>query len=116
LGVGDLRPYLFVRFFPMLLMPLVFWLYPARTGPVDDGDILVVLGLYGLALVCGRVLDGPLFALGGIISGRQQFSFWAGPQGPLIPAGTAGIQPRGREPEPAKRPESGIHHADGGLL
>lgn len=71
LGVGDLRPYLFVQFFPMLLMPLVFWLYPTRTGPVDDGDIFVVLGLYGLALVCDRVLDGPLFALGGIISGHS---------------------------------------------
>jgi len=47
---------------------------------VDDGDILVVLGLYGLALVCGRVLDGPLFALGGIISGRQQFSFGPDPK------------------------------------
>jgi len=33
----------------------------------------------------------------------------------LIPAGTAGIQPRGREPEPANRPESDAHHADGDL-
>ena len=71
LGVGDLRPYLFVQGFPMLLMPLVLWLFPPRAGPVDDGDILVVLGLYGLALVCDRVLDGPLFALGGLISGHS---------------------------------------------
>ena len=37
---------------------------------------------------------------------------------PVIPAGTAGIQSQGREPEPelAKRPGSGVHEADGGLV
>lgn len=71
LGVGDLRPYLFVQFSPMLLVPVVLWLFPARATAVDDGDVLVILGLYGLALICDRVLDGPLFALGGLVSGHS---------------------------------------------
>lgn len=70
LGSGDLRPYLFVQFISMLLIPLALWLLPARDAPVDDGDMLVVLGLYGLALACDRVLDAPLFALGGLVSGH----------------------------------------------
>ena len=50
-------------------------------------------------------------------------SCWAGPLahprhsgGPACrQAGTAGIPSPGREPEPAKRPESGVHHAAGDL-
>jgi len=30
LGHGDLRPYALVQFLPMLLLPLMFWLLPAR--------------------------------------------------------------------------------------
>ena len=70
-GAGDLRLYLFVQFFPMLLIPLMLLLFPPRASPATDGDILAVMGLYGLALIGDRFLDHPLFALGGVISGHS---------------------------------------------
>ena len=70
-GAGDLRPYLFVQFFPMLLIPIMLLLFSPRASPAADGDILAVMGLYGLALIGDRFLDGPLFALGGVISGHS---------------------------------------------
>lgn len=52
----------------MLLILLLLWLYPPRYG--GDRDILVVVGLYLLALLCD-FSDRPVFALtGGIISGH----------------------------------------------
>jgi len=70
-GAGDLRPYLFVQFFPMLLIPAMLMLFTPRPSPATDGDILAVMGLYGLALTGDRFLDGPMFALGGVISGHS---------------------------------------------
>jgi len=70
-GAGDLRPYLFVQFFPMLLIPAMLVLFTPRPSTAADGDILTVMGLYGLALICDRFLDRPLFALSGIISGHS---------------------------------------------
>jgi hypothetical protein len=71
-GLGDLRLYLFVQFFPMLLIPVLLLLFSPRDNPAaTDGDILAVLGLYGIAVACDWLLDGPLFALGGIISGHS---------------------------------------------
>jgi len=48
-GMGDLRPYLFMQIVPILLIPLLVWLYPPRYS--DGRDILAVVGLYVLALV-----------------------------------------------------------------
>jgi len=70
-GAGDLRPYLFVQFFPMLLIPAMLLLFTPRPSPATDGDILAVMGLYGLALMGDRFLDGPLYAFGGVISGHS---------------------------------------------
>ncbi len=65
-GVGDLRWYGFMQFFPALLIPVVLLLFPSRYA--GDGDILAVLAIYTLALLCDQILDGPLFALGGLIA------------------------------------------------
>lgn len=67
-GMGDLRPYLFMQIAPILLTPLLLWLYPPRYS--DGRDILVVVGLYLLALLFD-LSDRPVFALsGGLVSGH----------------------------------------------
>jgi hypothetical protein len=46
-GAGDLRPYVAVQFFPLLAIPLMLLLFPARyTGA---GGLWAALGGYGLA-------------------------------------------------------------------
>ncbi len=70
-GREDLRLYGFMQFFPMFLVPCVLLLFPSRSGPRWDRDVLVVLALYALALVFDLLLDAPLFAIGGIISGHS---------------------------------------------
>lgn len=67
-GAGDLRPYLLMQLYPMLLIPLLLGLYPARYS--GGRIILAVIGLYLLALLCDFG-DRPVFALtGGRISGH----------------------------------------------
>ena len=67
-GAGDLRPYLLVQLYPMLLIPLLLWLYPPRYS--GDRAILAVIGLYLLALLCDFG-DRPIFRLtGGLVSGH----------------------------------------------
>jgi predicted membrane channel-forming protein YqfA (hemolysin III family) len=67
-GMGDLRFYIVMQLTPILLVPLLLWLYPPR---YDDGrDIMVVIGLYLLALLFDFT-DRPVFALtGGLVSGH----------------------------------------------
>ncbi len=67
-GMGDLRFYGLMQLIPILLIPLLLWLYPPRYS--GDRDILVVIGLYVLALLCD-LSDRPIFSLtGGLISGH----------------------------------------------
>lgn len=67
-GMGDLRPYGLMQLTPMLLILLLLWLYPPRYS--GAGYILVVIALYGLALLCDMG-DYPIFTLtGGLISGH----------------------------------------------
>lgn len=66
-GAGDLRPYLFVQFYPMVAIPLVLLLFPR----VYDGSSgwIVALAAYALAKVA-EVADARLFALGAVVSGH----------------------------------------------
>ena len=67
-GMGDLRPYGLMQLYPMLLIPLLLWLYPPRYS--GDRDILAVIGFYLLALLCD-LTDHPIAALtGGLFSGH----------------------------------------------
>lgn len=66
-GIGDLRPYGLVQFTPLLLVPLLLWLMPARYS--RGGDLLAVLALYALAMAL-EWLDRPIFELTGIVSGH----------------------------------------------
>ena len=67
-GVGDLRLYGLLHFTPMLLIPLLLWLFAPRY--TRGRDLLVVLALYATALVAER-LDREVFAAGGWISGHS---------------------------------------------
>lgn len=66
-GVGDLRAYGVMQFYPMLLIPLLLWLYPPRYS--GDRDILAVIGIYLLALLCDFT-DHRIAALTGVVSGH----------------------------------------------
>lgn len=67
-GAGDLRTYGLVQFLPALAIPLMLWLFPARY--TRGGDLLIVLLIYGAAKLF-EVLDGRIFALGGLVSGHS---------------------------------------------
>jgi hypothetical protein len=66
-GTGDLRPYGFVQFFPLLAIPLLIALFaPSWTR---GRDLLVAAGFYGLAKLL-EALDGPVYDLTGVVSGH----------------------------------------------
>lgn len=67
-GAGDLRPYYLVQFFPLVVIPLLLLIFPARyTGsPV----YLVALCAYVLAKVT-EAKDAEIFGVGGIVSGHS---------------------------------------------
>ena len=66
-GIGDLRAYGLMQIYPMLLIPLLLWLYPPRYS--GDRDILTVIGLYLLALSFD-FMDRQIAALTGVVSGH----------------------------------------------
>ncbi len=67
-GMGDMRFYLLMQLYPMLLIPLLLWLYPARYS--GDRTILGVVGLYLLAVLFDRG-DRLVFGFtGGVVSGH----------------------------------------------
>jgi hypothetical protein len=65
---GDLRFYALVQFFPMLALPLMLLLFPPRR--IRTPDLWAVFGWYALAKAF-ELLDAPIFALGGIVSGHS---------------------------------------------
>jgi hypothetical protein len=66
-GAGDLRAYGLMQLYLMLLIPLLLRLYPPRYS--GDRDILVVIGLYLLALLCD-ITDHRIAELTGLFSGH----------------------------------------------
>ncbi|MEO7160312.1 MAG: hypothetical protein ABIX00_07390 [Polaromonas sp.] len=67
-GVGDLRLYGLVHFYPMLLISLLMWLFALRY--TRGRDLLVVLAVYAAALVA-EYLGREVFVAGGWISGHS---------------------------------------------
>jgi hypothetical protein len=66
-GQGDIRPYLVVQLFPLLVIPLIFVVFPAHfTG---TGDLLAALLCYLLAKGL-ELLDQQVYAQGQILSGH----------------------------------------------
>jgi hypothetical protein len=69
LDAGDLRLYAFVQFYPLLAIPLLLWLFPARY--TRSGDVFVALAWYLLAKVLETgPVDHGLYGLGRIVSGH----------------------------------------------
>lgn len=66
-GVGDLRFYGLVQFFPLIAIPLMLLFFPPRY--TRTGDLFAVVGWYFLAKIF-EVFDGQIFALGGLVSGH----------------------------------------------
>lgn len=67
-GRGDLRPYLFVQFFPVLTIPLLLWFFPARY--THRGHLLLAVAIYGGAKLF-EVVDAGIFAATRVISGHS---------------------------------------------
>ena len=67
-GVGDLRPYGLVQFLPMILIPLILWLFPPSY--TRGYDFMITIGWYGLSKL-SEALDTQIFAIGSIVSGHS---------------------------------------------
>lgn len=66
-GAGDLRPYGFIHFYPVILIPALLLLYPARYS--RGGEVWGVCFFFALTLV-SEFFDHAIFALGGLVSGH----------------------------------------------
>jgi hypothetical protein len=66
-GAGDLRFYAFVQYFPLILVPLLLWLFPARY--TRSLDYLGVLGFYVTAKLAEH-FDDLIFRLTQTLSGH----------------------------------------------
>jgi hypothetical protein len=74
-GAGDLRPYAFVQFYPILAIPCLIWLCPARF--THAGYIGIAIGCYILAKIC-EDLDQAIWAgTGELTSGHALKHLWA---------------------------------------
>jgi hypothetical protein len=66
IGEGDLRFYVFVQFFPMVIAPFILWLFPKKTEYVKF--IIFIIGWYIVAKLSEHYDDAIFNALG----------FWSG--------------------------------------
>jgi hypothetical protein len=66
-GVGDLRFYFVVQFFPLIALPLLFLFFAPRY--TRTGDMIASLACYGLAKIL-EILDANVYAQGGLVSGH----------------------------------------------
>lgn len=68
-GQGDLRPYALVQFLPVLLIPIILWLFPARYS--GTRYLVEMIGWYVLAKVL-EFLDAAIWGwTGGWIAGHS---------------------------------------------
>lgn len=66
-GQGDLRLYGFVQFYPVLLIPAILLLFPARY--TQSGYLFGMIGVYALAKVSEH-FDAELLTFGNVVSGH----------------------------------------------
>ncbi len=79
-GIGDLRLYGLVQFLPMLLIPLIMILFPARY--THSYLLWLILGAYGLAKLL-EMEDAAVYRFFGVISGHSLKHVFAA-LGPLL--------------------------------
>ncbi len=64
---GDLRPYVWVQFYPCLALPILYWWFPATTG---TAILITAAALYGLSKAL-EYFDAAIYAASGeIVSGH----------------------------------------------
>lgn len=68
LGRGDLRPYIWVQFFPTLAIPFMLWQLPPRY--TQTRQLWWMIGWYILAKVLEHFDKGVFVLLGGMVSGH----------------------------------------------
>ena len=73
-GKGDLRPYIFMQFYPMLGIPLMMALFPPRY--TKAAYLFLVIGLYGCAKLL-EVCDAQIYDCLGFVSGHTLKHFAA---------------------------------------
>ncbi|MGZ8161044.1 MAG: ceramidase domain-containing protein [Methylobacter sp.] len=67
-GHGDLRAYVLVQFLPVLLIPLILWLFDSK---LNNGKyIWGVIGAYGLSKLM-ELWDARLYTIFGLLSGHS---------------------------------------------
>jgi hypothetical protein len=66
-GQGDLRLYGFVQFYPVLLIPAILLLFPARY--TRSGYLFGMIGVYAIAKI-SEGFDAEILALGQFVSGH----------------------------------------------
>jgi len=66
-GAGDLRPYALVQFYPLVAIPLMIWLLPARY--TASMGLLAAAGIYALAKV-PELTDGWILSTTRVVSGH----------------------------------------------
>jgi hypothetical protein len=65
---GDYRFYLFVQFFPPILLAAIILLFPPK---YTHSDLLLVAFIFYVAAKLFEVYDRHLYALGGFVSGHS---------------------------------------------
>jgi hypothetical protein len=68
-GVGDLRAYALVQFWPVALVPMILWLFPAGRH-VRAGYLLAAVAFYALAKAAEHYDHGFFALAAGMISGH----------------------------------------------
>jgi hypothetical protein len=66
-GVGDLRPYVLVQFYPIIAVPLMLWWLPPRY--TRGGELLAAAATYAAAKV-PELLDGWVLSATHVVSGH----------------------------------------------
>ena len=66
-GAGDLRFYLMMQFYPIVVLFALLALFPPRY--TRTGDLVASLASYGVAKAL-EILDGQVYTQGGIVSGH----------------------------------------------
>jgi hypothetical protein len=66
-GVGDIRLYAWVQFFPLLVIPLLLLTFPSRY--YRTADLFAILGWYVLAKAL-ELGDGVIYSANGAVSGH----------------------------------------------
>lgn len=69
-GAGDLRLYILVQYYPMLLIPLILWLFPSAGYRRGVPHLVRVVIWYFIAKACD-IFDRFIFAFTGFVSGHS---------------------------------------------